>query len=122
MGQPGAFEGAQRKERWKVRLSEELKRNVLTPWKVSLGYAGLGMAFTLFLLIFPVLRSFPLTDAFSVHASVIVLCLPLVAAGWAITGLLQKGENRRPRWCYVSLATALVSIALAGFVFWFDPF
>lgn len=103
-------------------VSENIRRNMLPPWQVSLGYTAIGVILTLLLFLFPGLRRLHLSSGASIPTPILVMAVPLLASGWALAGFFWKRTDRNRRWSLISLSIAMLTIALAFLAFWTDPF
>ena len=97
-------------------------RTILTPWKISMGYAWVGGFFALLLFVFPQWRWLPLPNGASFPTPALVLVLPLIALVWGVLGIARRKRERGLLWCLISIGIATMSMAYIGRAFWTDKY
>lgn len=95
-------------------------RYTLTPWKVALWSAIVGVLFSVLYALLPTLRFVRLPGADPIPLHYPLLVFPAVAIAWASTGLALRKRDGHTYWCVFSMLLALVSVAFTAIAAWFE--
>lgn len=91
------------------------------PWTMSAYIGTCALFLVLLLFAYPNLRRLPLPLRLNLFTPYLVLCLPMISAGWAVTGIVLKKHRKQWPFCLMGLALSILTFIGTISLFWLDP-